>query len=460
MSDIAALKYPPYSTEAEQAVIGGLMLNPLALERVGTLRTEHFFREDHRLIFDACRNAIDDVQTCDVLVVAEKLHRNGVLNQCGGVAYLQSLLAGTPSAANIRLYAQTVQERWQLRTLATSAEEIADSAYTTGGRSPRELIEAAQAKIMSLSDHAGGNQPRRFSDLMPEFNEALRRRASGEIVGIPTGFAAIDKQVQIEHGNLIIVGARPGIGKSAFGSQWGEQAAMAGFKTLIMSMEMNSREIIARALARHSGVMLCEILSGRARGWPAVVDAQARLSKLPILIDDSAPAPIHEVRAKARAMKRRDGLDVLVLDYLQLMPSTGTLGKSRNEDLSDVTRGLKALARELDIVVVALSQLARRCEERPDKRPLLSDLRDSGAIEQDADVVFLGYRHEKHYPSDPDWHGIAEWNVAKYRNGATGVIPTLFDGALTKFSTYTGNWPLTQARRPRTRAFNGTVDDD
>ncbi len=460
MTNLAELRAPPYSVQAEQSVIGGLLLNPAALDRVAFLQPAHFFRDDHRLIFEACRDVYDELQAIDVLLVAERLHKNGHLAKCGGMEYLQNVVASTPGAANIRVYAETVRERWQLRTLAQEAEAIADSAYSTDGRGARELIEGAQARMMGLTEQSGtANSPQRLADLMPAFNTLMQRRERGEIVGIPTGFEELDARVVFEPGNLVIVGARPGMGKSAFASQWSEQAAQRGRKALFLSMEMNSAEVIARSLARHSGVPLAHILSGKAQGGATMADTQAALSRLPVWIDDSAPAPIQEVRAKARAVKRRDGLDLLVVDYLQLMPSTGAAGKNRNEDLSDVTRGLKSLARELNVVVVALSQLSRKCEERVDKRPQLSDLRDSGAIEQDADIVMLGYRHAYYFPRDPDWQGVAEWNIAKYRNGATGAIPFTFDGGLTRFDTYRGNWPIEQSKRSARRGFSGVNDE-
>lgn len=461
MTNLAELRAPPYSIESEQSVIGGLLLNPAALDRIAFLRPAHFFRDDHRLIFEAIRDVLDDLNACDVLLVAERLHKNGNLGRCGGVEYLQSVVDGTPSATNIRLYAETVRDRWQLRTLAREAELIADGAYSQNGRNARELLEDAQARMMALTEQTGtASEPQRVADLMAAFNELMQRRARGDIVGIQSGFSELDARVVFEPGDLVIVGARPGMGKTGFASQWLEQAAKRGHKSLLFSMEMPATQIIARSLSRHSGVPLSQILSGRASGSAAVLDVQAQLSRLPFTLDDSAPAPIQEVRAKARAVKRRDGLDLLALDYLQLMPGTGANGKNRNEDLSDVTRGLKALARELNIVVIALSQLSRKCEERVDKRPLLSDLRDSGAIEQDADIVMLGYRHEYYYPRDLDWQGVAEWNVAKYRNGAPAVVPFVFDGTLTRFDTYTGKWPIVQANRRQSRGFGGGADDE
>lgn len=461
IADAAPFRAPPYSLESEQSVIGGLLLNPAALDRIAFLRPAHFFRDDHRLIFEAIRDVLDDLHACDVLIVAERLHKNGNLARCNGVEYLQAIVAGTPSATNIRLYAETIRDRWQLRTLAREAESIADGAYSLDGRNARELLEDAQARMMALTEQAGtASEPQRVADLMAAFNELMQRRACGDIVGIPSGFSELDARVVFEPGDLVIVGARPGTGKTAFVSQWLEQAAKRGHRSLLFSMEMPMLQIVARSLSRHSGVPLAHILSGKASGSAAVLDVQAQLSRLPFMIDDSAPAPIQEVRAKARAVKRRDGLDVLALDYLQLMPGTGASGKNRNEDLSDVTRGLKALARELSIVVIALSQLSRKCEERVDKRPQLSDLRDSGAIEQDADIVMLGFRHENYYPRDLDWQGVAEWNVAKYRNGQPANVPFVFDGTLTRFDSYRGNWPIVQTSRKQSRGFGGVSNDE
>lgn len=454
-----ALKPLTHSPNAERAVLGGLLLNCQALDRITDLRADHFFTDAHRRIFNAIRDQIDDAQSCDVLLIAERLHKNSDLGQCGGLDYLHELTATTPSATNIRQYAEIVRERWQIRTLAHLAEDIADAAYANDGQSARAQIESAQTKIMGLTEHASSARSETFAEIMAPFNEMMRRRQSGEITGIPSGFEAIDSQVQFERGNLVIVGARPAMGKSAYASQWSEQAAKRGHKSLIFSMEMTKHEMLARSLSRESGIMLSEIISGRASGSPVIAEAQHRLSRLPVSIDDSAPAPIHEIRAKARDMKRRQGLDLLVLDYLQLMPGTGGAGKNRNEDLSDVTRGLKALAKELDIVVIALSQLSRKCEDRPDKRPMLSDLRDSGGIEQDADIVMMLYRHEKYYPNDPDWHGVAECNVVKYRNGATGTIPLIFDGALTQFKTYTGRWPFAKKQTSSKRGFSFAGDE-
>ena len=461
MSDMSTtLRTPSHSIEAESAVIGALMLHADALYRIEFLRPDYFYLRSNRLIFEACRAVIDTTATADIFLVAESLKKNGALADCGGFEGLQKIQESISSAVNIRHYAERVRDCWLLRQLAQVSDENSDAAYGHSALGAREIVEAAQAKLMTLTEvHVAGHGAQTFRDAMPGFNEDMRRRQAGETAPIPTGFVDIDARAQIERGNLVILAGRPGTGKTAFASQAAEQAAARGLKSLLFSMEMSSRELISRSLARESGLQLSDILSGRAAGSPALLATQARLSALPIAIDDSAPRPIHEIRATARAMKRREGLDMIVLDYLQLMPGTGGYGKNRNEDLSDITRGLKALARELDIVVILLSQLSRKCEDRLDKRPMLSDLRDSGAIEQDADLVFLLYRHEYYFPKLFDWHGVAECNIAKFRNGPTGVIPLRFEGALTLFERYTGQWPLTAPNaRPR-RGF-GVSDED
>ena len=444
---VAALKLPPHSIEAEQSVLGGLLLNNEAWDRIGDIVAEaDFYRDDHRRIYHAISKLIADNKPADVLTAAEALQMNGELQSIGGIAYLHSLAEGTPSAANIRLYAEIVRERAIMRRLARVGEEIADDAYTPNGREARQLLDEAEKKVFDIAE-MGRKGGQGFASMSTLLSEVMTRlddlsKNPSSVTGKATGFVDLDEMTSgMQDGDLVIVAGRPSMGKTAFALNLAEHVALGlGLPVLIYSMEMGGTQIAGRLLSSVSKVDQQRLRTGRleARDWDRLNQAMVKLNDAPIHVDETPALNALELRARARRMWRQYmGLGLIVVDYLQLMSSAGGANENRATEISEISRSLKALAKELKVPVVALSQLNRSLEQRPNKRPVMSDLRESGAIEQDADVILFIYRDEVYNPESAD-KGTAEIIIGKQRNGPIGTVRLTFMGQNTKFENFAG----------------------
>ena len=437
------LKVPPHSVEAEQAVIGGLLLDNRAWEEIADRVTESdFYRGDHRLIFNAIRSLEEKTQPFDAVTLSEWLEKNGQLEDAGGLAYIGRLAKETPTAANITAYADIVRERSVLRQLIAIGTDIAGSGFNTEGRSSRELVEIAEKRIFEIAeqDMRGRGGFRDIRDLLTKTVEEIDYlfQAEGNITGVPTGFDKFDESTTGLHaGELIIVAGRPSMGKTTFAMNIAENAAI-GHKTpvAVFSMEMPGEQLAMRMISSLGRIDQHHIRTGQLtdEDWPRITSAVHMLSEAKLFIDDTPAMSPGEVRARARRIKRKHGLGLVVLDYLQLMQVPGG-GENRATEISEISRGLKALAKELSVPVIALSQLNRSLEQRTDKRPIMSDLRESGAIEQDADLIVFIYRDEVYNEDSPD-KGMAEIIIAKQRNGPIGKSVLTFLGKYTKFENY------------------------
>ena len=437
------LKVPPHSVEAEQAVIGGLLLDNRAWEEIADRVTESdFYRGDHRLIFNAIRSLEEKSQPFDAVTLSEWLEKNGQLEDAGGLAYIGRLAKETPTAANIVAYADIVRERSVLRQLIAIGTDIASSGFNTEGRSSRELVENAEKRIYEIAeqDMRGRGGFRDIRDLLTKTVEEIDYlfQAEGNITGVPTGFDKFDESTTGLHaGELIIVAGRPSMGKTTFAMNIAENAAI-GHKTpvAVFSMEMPGEQLAMRMISSLGRIDQHHIRTGQLtdEDWPRITSAVHMLSEAKLFIDDTPAMSPGEVRARARRIKRKHGLGLVVLDYLQLMQVPGG-GENRATEISEISRGLKALAKELSVPVIALSQLNRSLEQRTDKRPIMSDLRESGAIEQDADLIVFIYRDEVYNDDSPD-KGMAEIIIAKQRNGPIGKSLLTFLGKYTKFENY------------------------
>lgn len=427
-----ALRMPPHSTEAEQSLLGGLMLDNGAIDRISGILPEHFYRDDHRRIYRAIARLLQAGQAADVVTVWAALEASGEGDQAGGMAYLGEIANSTPSAANIKRYAEIVRERALERSLMAVGDQI---VATVDDRSltVAEKLNRAQALVMSLTEGAAPREPRLLRDVLVSVVEGMEQRMSGQTMGVPTGLSDLDAALggSLQPGDLILIAGRPASGKTSLGVQIAQDRALAGGVPLVLSMEMTAAQLGSRMVASVGRVPLGDVIHARMEGDTAdrVEGAIARLSEARMVIDDQPALTVMDVRAKARSCRRKHGLDLVVVDYLQLMQGDGN---NRNAELEEISRGLKALAKELNVPVVALSQLSRKCVDRPNKRPEMSDLRDSGALEQDADVVMFVYRDEEYNPDSPD-AGTAEILIRKQRQGATGMVRLTFMGQYTRF---------------------------
>ena len=435
-----SLRLPPHSLEAEQSLLGGLMLEPSAWDQIADVVGAHdFYRADHRLIFVAIGELTERDQPADAVTVKEHLERQGRLDEVGGLGYLGQLVQETPSAANIRAYARIVRERAMLRQLIEIGRDIQSSAYETEGRSVTELVDRAEQKVFDIADRGqrSGSGFKPMKEILPETIDRLDdlSRREGHITGMPTGFDELDELTAgLQRGDLIVVAGRPSMGKTTLAMNIAENAAIGNQKpTAIFSLEMSAEQLSFRMIGSVGRVNQSHLRSGRLtdEDWTRIDSTVSMMSTAPIFIDDAPALTPMEVRARARRLKREHKLELIVVDYLQLMQVAGTT-ENRATEISAVSRSLKALARELNIPVIALSQLNRSVEQRNDKRPVLSDLRESGAIEQDADVIVFIYREEVYDPDTPR-KGVADIIVGKQRNGPTGEFRLTFLGEFTRF---------------------------
>ncbi len=445
-SALAQLRVPPHSIEAEQSVLGGLLLDNQAWDRMGDLVTDSdFYRDEHRRIFRQIRNLLERSRPADVVTVAEALDAAGEGDQTGGLAYLGELATNTPSAANIRRYAEIVRERAVLRQLVATADGIAADALNPLGRDAETLLDEAESKIFAIAE-AGAGHSDGFVHINPLLTQVVERIQElhdrdnpSDITGIPTGYVDLDRMTSgFQAGDLIIVAGRPSMGKTAFALNIAESVAVdTGLPVGIFSMEMGGTQLAMRMLASIGRLDSHRVRSGRLTDdeWSRLSFALGKLHEAPIYIDETGGLTPANLRARARRLARHYGgkLGLLVIDYIQLM-SSNRQGENRATEVSDISRAIKSLAKELQVPIVALSQLSRKVEERNDKRPMMSDLRESGAIEQDADVILMMYREEYYKPDTPD-KGIAEVIIGKQRNGPTGTVRLTFLGEYTRFES-------------------------
>ena len=443
---IDALKLPPHSLEAEQSVLGGLLLDNDAADRVGDVAAaEDFYSDAHRVIYRHVMQLIANGKPADVVTLAESLSSAQKLDYVGGLAYLGALVQNVPTAANIRHYAQIVRDRSILRQLAATAGEIADTAYNPLGRSAKMVLDEAEAKVLHIAEQ-GARGAQNFHEIgkllagvVDRIETLYNRDNPSDVTGVPTGFVDLDRMTSgFQPGDLIIVAGRPSMGKTSLALNIGENVALdTGMQVAVFSMEMGAAQLALRMIGSVGRLDQHKLRTGRlvAEDWDKLSAALGRLNEAPILIDETPALNAIEVRSRARRLMRQYGkLGLVIVDYLQLMQAT-TQGENRATELSEISRAMKSLAKELQVPVVALSQLNRSLEQRPDKRPVMSDLRESGALEQDADVILFIYRDEVYKPDSPD-KGTAEILISKQRNGPTGKVMLTFRGEYTRFENF------------------------
>lgn len=443
-----ALKVPPHSIEAEQSVLGGLLLDNSAWDRIGDFLSESdFYRYDHRLIFQHIGRLISGARPADVVTVFESLKAAGKADEVGGLAYLNALAQNTPSAANIRRYAEIVRDRSVLRKLVTVADEIATGAFNPQGREVRQLLDEAESKVFAIAEEGSRGQ-QGFQEIQPlltqvveRIDELYHRDSQNDITGVATGFVDLDRMTSgMQAGDLIIVAGRPSMGKTAFSLNIGEHVAVEqGLPVAVFSMEMAGTQLAMRMLGSVGRLDQHRLRTGRLldEDWPRLTHAIQKMNDAQLFIDETPALNPMELRARSRRLARQCGqLGLIIIDYLQLMSGSGS-GENRATEISEISRSLKGLAKELNCPVIALSQLNRSLEQRPNKRPVMSDLRESGAIEQDADVILFIYRDEVYNPDSQD-KGTAEIIIGKQRNGPIGTVRLTFLGQFTKFDNFVG----------------------
>jgi replicative DNA helicase len=436
---------PPHSVEAEQAVLGALLIDGSAWDQVADIVSAgDFYRPDHRLIYEALAELIAGGRPGDVVTVSEQLERHARLEDAGGLAYLGTLARDTPTAANVRAYASIVRERALLRALIEAGRAITASVFSDDGLSATDLVDRAEARVFEIAEQGTrlGSGAVRVSALLPPLIDKIDEWHTNpdKLRGLATGFTDFDKKTGgLRPGDLIIIAGRPSMGKTTLAVNIAEFAAVSPetkASVAIFSMEMPSEQLVTRMLASIGHVPLNSIRSGRISDddWVRITAATHQLSEAKLFIDESAGLTPTELRARARRIAREHTLGLIVVDYLQLMQVPGTK-ENRATEIAEISRGLKALAKELQVPVIALSQLNRAVEQRTEKKPVMSDLRESGSLEQDADMILLIYRDEV-YNKDTTKKGIAEIDLAKHRNGEIGMFYLTFQGQYTRFVNY------------------------
>ena len=445
---LLALRVPPHSIEAEQSVLGGLLLDNQAFDRVADLiSADDFYRDDHRRIWRHIAKLAEAGKPADVVTVSESIEASEDKDKTGGPAYLGALAQNTPSALHIRRYAELVRERAVQRRLAQVATEIAESALSGSGKDSGQLLDEAESKIFQIAE-SGARRDQGLLDIKPVLARVFERidhlyhqDNPSDVTGVPTGYTRIDQMTSgLQSGDLVIIAARPSMGKTALALNIAEHVAVDnGLPVAIFSMEMSSTQLAMRMLGSIARVDQHKMRTGRLndKEWGDLSEAMGKLHETPLFIDEGGALTALEVRARARRLKRQySKLGLIVIDYLQLMAAS-THGENRATEISEISRSLKAMAKELDVPVVALSQLNRAVDQRPDRRPVMSDLRESGAIEQDADVIMFIYREVVYKPDLPeDQRGMAEVIIGKQRNGPIGTIKLTFLGQHTRFENY------------------------
>jgi len=443
---VAQLRVPPHSIEAESSVLGGLLLDNGAWDRVGDLLTDNdFYRYEHRLIYGAIGGLVNATKPADVITVYEQLQAQGKADEIGGLGYLNSLAQYVPSAGNIRRYAEIVRERSILRKLVSASDEIATAAFNTQGKPVDRILDEAEQKIFNIGEE-GSRMKQGFQgmdSLVVQLLDRVQEMADNpnDITGVPSGFHDLDRMTSgMQGGDLIILAARPSMGKTSFAINIAEHVAMnEGLPVAVFSMEMGAAQLAVRIVGSIGRIDQGHLRTGKLTDdeWPRLTEAIEKLRNVSLHIDETPGLTASELRANARRLARQCGgkLGLIVIDYLQLMSaSSGMNDENRATAVGEISRGLKMLAKELGCPVIALSQLSRGVESRTDKRPMMSDLRESGAIEQDADVIMFIYRDD-YYNKDSKEPGVSEIIISKQRNGPTGTVKLAFIKQLTKFES-------------------------
>lgn len=443
------LRLPPQAIEAEQSILGSMMLDNRTIDEISSeLESRDFYRNDHQLIYNEIINLDEKGEAADVVTVSESLTHQGELDKAGGLAYLGALAKNTPNAGNVKSYAKIVRDRAILRRLIESANDIVQKAYQPEGRTPEEVLDFAESMIFEIAKN--NNQAkagfRKIDGLLAEAVDKIEEmfKSKADVTGVSTGFTDLDKQTSgLQAGDLVIVAGRPSMGKTSFSMNLVENAAIKdNLPVAVFSMEMPGTALAARMLASLSRVNSGRMRTGQleTEDWPKLTSAVGMLQDKNIYIDDTPALSPLEVRTRSRrlAAEHPEGLGLIMLDYLQLMRGNDGPGNdNRTMEISNITRSLKGLAKELECPIIVLSQLNRSLEQRPNKRPVMSDLRESGAIEQDADIIMFIYRHEVYEP-DTDQKGIAEIIIGKQRNGPIGTTRLAWLGEFTRFENYAG----------------------
>ncbi len=446
---LVALRVPPHSVEAEQSLLGALLIDNQAFDRVAdTVSGEDFYRDDHRRIWKHIAKLVEHARPADVVTVAESIEASEDKDKTGGPGYLALLAQNTPSSLNVRRYAELVRERAVQRRLAQVATEIAETALAPTGKDVGQMLDEAESKIFQIAE-SGARKDQGLVGMSPILAGVFERidhlhsqENPSDITGVPTGFTDLDqKTAGLQPGDLIIVAGRPSMGKTAFALNIAEHVALhpsVRMPVAVFSMEMSASQLALRMLSSIAKIDQHKLRTGRLSNeeWPHLTDAIDKLNDTSIHVDETPALNSLEVRARARRLKREYGkLGLVVIDYLQLM-SASSQGENRATEISEISRSLKALAKELQVPVIALSQLSRAVEQRNDRRPMMSDLRESGAIEQDADVILFIYRDEVYNPEKEESKGRAEVIIGKQRNGPIGRVDLTFLGRFTRFANF------------------------
>ncbi len=444
---VAQLRIPPHSIEAESSVLGGLLLDNGAWDRMGDLLVDSdFYRYEHRLIYGAAGALINATKPADVITVFEHLQSQGKADEIGGIAYLNSLAQYVPSASNIRRYAEIVRERSILRKLVSASDEIATNAFNPQGKPVDRILDEAEQKIFNIGEE--GSRMKQGFQSMDSLVVTLLDRVHemsenpNDVTGVPTGFYDLDRMTSgLQAGDLVVLAARPSMGKTAFAINIAEHVALhEGLPVAVFSMEMGASQLAVRIVGSIGRIDQTHLRTGKLNDdeWPRLTEAIERLRTVSLHIDETPGLTSSELRANARRLARQCGkLGLIVVDYLQLMSGSSSDGENRATELGEISRGLKMLAKELQCPVIALSQLNRSVETRTDKRPMMSDLRESGAIEQDADIIMFIYRDD-YYNKESREPGVAEIIIGKQRNGPTGTVKLTFLKPLTRFESMAG----------------------
>lgn len=443
-AQISQLAMPPHSMESEQSLLGGLLLDNSAWDRIAdVVSDEDFYRHEHRLVFRTIKKMVEYSRPADVITVQEALQRADDLEAVGGFEYLVALAQNTGSSANIARYAEIVRERSIMRQLAQVGTEIARNAYNPQGKDAAQMLDEAESSVFHIAESSARTKqgfldmPSLLQEVVSRIDMLYSRENKDDVTGVATGFVDLDRKTSgLQAGDLIIVAGRPSMGKTAFSINIAEHVAIEGkLPVAVFSMEMGGAQLVMRMLGSVGRLDQHVLKTGQLEDdhWANLNEAVVKLSDAPLFIDESPGLTALEVRARARRLARQHGgqLGLIVIDYLQLMSGSGR-GDNRTAELGEISRSLKALAKELQVPIIALSQLSRAVESRTDKRPMMSDLRESGAIEQDADLIMFMYRDE-YYNSDSQFKGLAECIIGKHRNGPTGKVYLTFQGQFTKF---------------------------
>lgn len=433
-------RVPPQNVDAEMSVLGGMMLSKDAIaDVIEILRSADFYRPAHASVYEVVIELFGRGEPADAVTVGAELKKKGELERIGGLPYLHTLVATVPTAANAAYYARIVREQAQLRSLVEAGTRIVQLGYTTDGADVEGLINLAQSEVFAISEQRQTTDYTTLEEIVPDLYEELERNANrdGGLDGVPTGFSELDSKLNgLRAGQMIIIAARPGGGKSTLAMDICRSAAVHNnMASAYFSLEMNRTELSMRLLAAESRVFLDRMIKGEleTRDWQAIARTLDKISQAPLIVDDSPNMTMGEIRAKSRRMKQQHGIQLIVIDYLQLLTSGGKAVESRQQEVSEFSRSIKLLAKELEIPIVAVAQLNRDSERRNDRRPQVADLRESGSLEQDADVVLLIHRDDM-FNKDSDRRGLAEIIIGKQRSGPTGTLELEFQGQYARFA--------------------------